>query len=105
MSLSPKIDQIDQECMKYDILQKVAMSKCNEKAKYLIDKIMHVRHKASANKYYFHNGHKSKKVDLTQQDKEIYKLSQVVYFSKFKLIFQNLSQPFCVMFLRIFNKK
>ena len=84
--------------MKYDILQKVAMSKCNEKAKYLIDKIMQVRHKASANKYYFINGYTSKKVDLTQQDKEIYKLSQVVYFSKFKLVYQSYHIPFVLCF-------
>ena len=89
--------------MKYDILQKVAMSKCTVKAKYLIDKMMQVRHKASANKYYFHNDQKSKRENLTQQEKEIYSLSQVVYFSLINQ-FITIIWSLCVL-LRIFNKK
>ena len=61
--------QVEDE-MEYDILQKVALSKCEDKAGFLIDKMMQVRHKACRHNY---NWYKCSVIseDLTSQEKDI----------------------------------
>ena len=81
--------QVEDE-MEYDILQKVALSKCEDKAGFLIDKMMQVRHKACRHNY---NWYKCSVIseDLTSQEKDIYDLSKVKILGtkKFKVHFVN----------------